>query len=137
MKRWIIVSLAIVSAAFPAPSLACGVCLEDKVAATYDHAIVTRAGAQRHLVVFGEMKGAVDMKALAGKIAPAAARVRGIDLGTVRTSASPPAFSFALDPGARSPESAVAELQRRLRTQGATLSILRVMSSDASRTVRN
>lgn len=137
MRRSIVVSLAIFTAASSAPSLACGVCVEDKVAATYDHAVVTRAGTQHHLVVFGEMKGAVDMKALAGKIAPAAARVRGIDPGTVRTSASPPAFSFALDPRARSPESAVADLQKRMRTQGATLSILRVMSSDATATVRN
>ena len=77
------------------------------------------------------------MTALAGKITHAAARVRGIDLGTVRTSASPPAFSFALDPSARTPESAVADLQRHLRTQGATLSILRVMSGDAPTTTRN
>jgi len=137
MRRVIVMLLATLSGALSAPSWACGVCVEDKIAATYDHAVITRAGTQHHLVVFVEMKGAVDMTALAEKVAPAAARVRGIDLGTVRTSASPPAFSFALDPGARSPDSAVAELQRRLRTQGATLSILRVMSGDAPATARN
>jgi len=137
MRRVIVVLLAILSGAFSASSWACGVCVEDKIAATYDHAVITRAGTQHHLVVFVEMRGAVDMTALAGKITHAAARVRGIDLGTVRTSASPPAFSFALDPSARTPESAVADLQRHLRTQGATLSILRVMSGDAPTTTRN
>ena len=137
MRRVLVVLLTMLSVAFSAPSWACGVCVEDKIAATYDHAVVTRAGARHHLVVFGEMKGAVDMTALVGKVALAAARVRGIDLGTVRTSASPPAFSFALDPGARSPDSAVAEVQRRLRTQGATLSILRVVSGDAPTSARN
>jgi len=132
MKRLIALLASILSAAVSASSLACGVCVEDNVAATYDHAVVTRAGAQGHLVVFGEISGAVDMKALAGKIAPAAARVRGIDHGTVRTSASPPAFSFALDPAARGPESAAAELQKRLRTQGATLSVLRVVGPDTT-----
>jgi len=130
MKKLITVWLSILSAALSAPSLACGVCVEDKVAATYDHAVVTRAGAQRHLVVFCEINGAVDMKALTRKIAPAAGRVRGIDPGTVRTSASPAAVSFALDPAAQAPESAVADLQRRLRTQGATLSVLRVVGAD-------
>jgi hypothetical protein len=136
MKTLVRVWLSILSAALCAPSQACGVCVEDKVAATYDHAVVTTAGAQRHLVVFCEINGVVDMKALTRKIAPAAARVRGIDRGTVRTSASPPAVSFALDPAVQAPESAVAELQRRLRTQGATLGVLRVVGADAM-AVRN
>jgi hypothetical protein len=136
MKRLLLISFSILSAGFSAPSPACGVCVEDKIAATYDHAVVTRAGAQRHLVVFGEIIGVVNMKALTEKIAPAAARVRGIDRGTVRTSAAPPAFSFALDPAARTPESAVADLQRQLRTRGATLNVLRVVSGDPA-PVRN
>jgi hypothetical protein len=121
----------VLSATFAAASLACGVCVEDKVAATYDHAVVMRAGALRHLVVFGEIDGAVDVKTVIAGIPAAAKRVQGIDRGTVRTSASPSAFSFALDPAAQSPESAVAELQKRLRTHGVRLSVLRVMSSEA------
>ena len=31
---------------------ACGVCVEDKMAAAYDHAIVTKALAQKHHVAF-------------------------------------------------------------------------------------
>ena len=120
------------SAMLPAQSLACGVCVEDKVAATYDHAVVMRAGALHHLVVFGEIGGAVDIKAVTASIPAATKRVQGIDRGTVRTSASPPAFSFALDPAAQAPDAAVAELQKRLRTQGVKLSVLRVMSSDTN-----
>jgi hypothetical protein len=33
-------------------AMACGVCLEDKVAATYDYALVQRALAQQRVVVF-------------------------------------------------------------------------------------
>jgi hypothetical protein len=131
MRRLILPFVSILSAVLPAPSLACGVCVEDKIAATYDHAVVTRARAQGHLVVFGEISGAVDMKVLVERLPPAAARVHGIDRGTVRASAAPPAFSFALDPAARTPESAVADLQRRVRTQGAILTVLRVVSGDA------
>ena len=121
----------VLSATFAAASLACGVCVEDKVAATYDHAVVMRAGALRHLVVYGEIDGAVNVKTVIAGIPAAAKRVQGIDRGTVRTSASPSAFSFALDPAAQSPESAVAELQKRLRMHGVRLSVLRVMSSEA------
>jgi hypothetical protein len=131
VKRLILLFFSVLGAVLSAPSQACGVCIEDKIAATYDHAVVTRAGTQRHLVVFGEIGGAVDVRAMLEKLPPAAARVRGIDRGTVRTSAAPPAFSFALDPAARTPESAVADLQRRLRTQGATLTVLRVVGADA------
>jgi len=133
MKALIRVSLSLLGALLCGASVACGVCIEDKIAATYDHGVVTQAGIQRHLVVFGDIDGAVAMNALLAKISAAAARVHGIDRGTVRTSASPPAFSFALDPAARSPESAVADLQRRLRSRGAKLSVLRVMSGDAAR----
>jgi len=119
------------SAAYAAASLACGVCVEDKIAATYDHAVVTQAGAERHLVVFGQIEGPVDMKALTARIAVVAAGVRGIDRGTVRTSASPAAFSFALDPAVQAPDAAVAQLQKRLRTARVKLSVLRVMPSDA------
>jgi hypothetical protein len=91
-----------------------------------------QAGSQRHVVIFGEINGPVDMKAVVAKIVSAAARVHGIDRGSVRASASPPAFSFALDPAARSPDSAVADLQKRLRTQDAKLSVLRVMGGDAA-----
>ena len=136
VKKLTLLLLSIAGAALCASSLACGVCIEDKIAATYDHAVVTRAGAQGHLVVFGEIGGAVDMKALVKKIAPAATHVRGIDRGTVRTSVAPAAFSFALDPAAQTPKSAVADLQRGLRTQGATLSVLRVVSGDPA-PVRN
>jgi hypothetical protein len=130
MRSSIVLVVLALSATFPPSSLACGVCIEDKVAATYDHAVVTRAGAVHHLVVFGEIGGAVNLTAVTAGIPAAAKRVHGIDRGTVRTSTSPPAFSFALDPAAQAPDSAVVELQGRLRTKGVKLSVLRVMSSD-------
>jgi hypothetical protein len=130
MRSLFILVVFVLSAAFSAASLACGVCVEDKVAATYDHAVVMKAGALRHLVVFGEIDGAVDMNLVTAGLPTAAKRVQGIDRGTLRTSASPPAFSFALDPAAQAPVAAVADLQRRLRMQGVKLSVLRVMSSD-------
>jgi len=46
-------SLALV----PAAGMACGVCLEDKVASAYDHALASRAIAAGRVVVFAEVVG--------------------------------------------------------------------------------
>jgi len=124
------------TATFSAAAIACGVCIEDKVAATYDHAVVMRAAAKHQLLVFGEIEGAVDVKATTDKITRAAPHVRGIDRSSIRTSVSPAAFSFALDPASRPADAAVAELQKKLRADGVKLTVLRVMRSDA-RTSRN
>ena len=117
-------------------ALACGVCIEDKVAATYDHAVVMRATARHQIMVFGEIEGAVDVQAAMKRIARSARQVRGIDRRSVRTSVSPPAFSFALDPAAQAADSAVAELQKHVRADHVRLRVLRVMSTDA-KTVRD
>ena len=77
------------------PAAACGYCVEDKIAATYDHAVVTHALAQKHHVAFLHVDGvAPDRKALAAAIYSAP----GVDRGTVRVSADLLTISFAFDP---------------------------------------
>lgn len=125
-----ILSLAF-AATLAASALACGVCIEDKIAATYDHAVVMRAVASHQMLVFGEIEGAADMKAATDAIARTAPQVRGVDRKSVRISMSPAAFSFALAAGTQAPDAAVAELQKRLRIEGVKLSVLRVMRGDA------
>jgi len=88
---------------------ACGVCLEDKVAATYDHALVQRALAQHRVVVFAEPRTSIDASALKA-YAAAAARVPGVEAATVRTSAAPASVSFVLDPKRASPGATLAWL---------------------------
>ena len=73
-------------------AIACGVCLEDKVAATYDHALVARALAQHRVVVFAEPRSAVDERRLKA-FAAAAARAPGVESATVKTSAAPASVS--------------------------------------------
>jgi len=90
-----------------ATALACGVCAEDKVAATYDYATIQRAGAQGHAMVFCAIEGRYD----AAKVKQAAGQVRGVDNSTVRVSSELAAVSFALDTKAQSPQAAVSALQ--------------------------
>ena len=90
-----------------APVQACGVCNEDKVAATYDHAIVRRATLQGRVMVFCEVRGTFDSR----RLKAAASRISGIDAASLRTSSNPATVSFALDDYRQSPQSAVNALQ--------------------------
>src|SRR5262245_56602507 len=76
-------------------ALACGYCVEDKIAAAYDHAVVTRALATKHHVAFLHVDGAVRGRAALEKAAYSAPAV---DRGTVRVSADLLTVSFAFDP---------------------------------------
>jgi hypothetical protein len=103
---------------------ACGYCVEDKVAATYDHAVVTRALAQGHHVVFFHVDGAlVERRALEG----AASAVPGIDKGSVRISPDLLTISVSFDPRRVSLVDLNARLDRRLAARKAALLPLRVM----------
>jgi hypothetical protein len=100
---------------------ACGVCAEDKIAATYDHRSVREALARGRVVVYCELAGLPD----AGRVRVAAARMRGVDARSVRVSAQPGALSFVLDPRQQSAQAAVLALQAAL-PPGAKVSILKV-----------
>ena len=77
------------------PVLACGYCLEDQVAATYDHAVVTHAMAQKHHVAFFHVDGTAKSRAALERAAYASPAV---DRGTVRVSDDLLTVSFAFDP---------------------------------------
>jgi hypothetical protein len=91
-------------------AIACGVCVEDKVAATYDHALVERALAQHRVVVFAEPRASVDERRLKA-FAAAARRAPGVEAATVKTSAAPASVSFVLDPKRADAKKTVASLQ--------------------------
>ena len=86
---------------------ACGACAEDKVAATYDHAIASRAASQGRTMVFCEVRGPFDAR----RLKAAAMRIDGIDPASLRTSANPATVSFALDSRRLSTPAAVKRLQ--------------------------
>lgn len=109
------------------PAQACGACAEDRIAATYDHAVVTRAGAQHQVLVFTALDGAADPAASAQHAKAAAARTRGVDRASVRAAAAPAALSFALDPSLTTPEAAVAAVQQAAGVPGLRLTVLRVV----------
>src|SRR6185436_19178414 len=111
-----------------AEAVACGYCVEDKIASTYDHAIVTSPLARGHHVAFFHVDGApVTRRALE----QAAAAVPGIDKGSARISPDLLTLSFSFDPGRASLVQVNTRLDRRLAAHKASLMPLRVMERPA------
>ncbi|HWP10570.1 MAG TPA: hypothetical protein VNN06_02020 [Ramlibacter sp.] len=127
MKTWATLGCTLVLLAPVPPSWACGVCVEDKVAATYDHAVVRQAAAKGKVVVFCEVQGGLDAR----RIRSAARRVRGVDMSSLRLSSQPAALSFALDPAQQSPQAAVLAMQSAAPA-GTRLAIVRLIDSSAA-----
>ncbi len=93
-------------AAASGATLACGTCDEDKIAATYDYAVVQRAAHAKHVMVYCAVQGVFEP----AQLAAAARRVRGVDAASVRVSREPAALSFALDTRRQPVDSALRSL---------------------------
>jgi hypothetical protein len=111
-----------------AAAFACGFCVEDKLAAVYDHELVGRALGARHYVAFCGIEGVVAGRdAQRGEVTRALDAIAGVDRGSVRVSLEHATVSFAFDP-ARAPLPAVLRAARRtLAERGLMLVPLRVM----------
>lgn len=120
--------LLIATFSVTAVALACGVCIEDRVAATYDHAVVIKAAADHRVMVFAAVDGHGPATALAASAGRAARQVAGIDRASVRSAAEPAAaVSFALDPRAQTPEGAISAIAQISTQKGLKLTLLKVV----------
>jgi len=113
-------------------ALACGYCVEDKIASTYDHAVVTQALAKKHHVAFFHIDGTVvPGDATKHAIEATVVSTPGVDKGSVRVAVDTLTLSLAFDP-ARTPLPALqATLDKKLRAKGLALMPLRVIDSPA------
>jgi hypothetical protein len=131
-----------VSARWPAPAIlalviatlrmsaaqACNLCIEDKIAATYDWQLAQRAARAGHVVVFAEIHGPVrsDDDGLQRDLAKRLSALPGVDPGSVRISLAPPAASFACAPGGQTPRRLVAAVSKAIAPRGLWASLIRV-----------
>jgi hypothetical protein len=123
----LVLALLLAAAAPPGTATACGHCVEDKVAATYDYGVLTAAARKGHVVVFTEIRGpaAGAGPALARFVEQTLAGAAGVDPGTVRVSLDPPAASFACA-GDRAPDAIVRSTRARLGTKGLSLGVIKL-----------
>ena len=121
------VALALAMAAQTA--LACGICVEDRVAAVFDNAAVDAALAKkRHLAFFGVV-GALPATPESRKAITEALAAGGGIKGTVRVSLESASASAAYDPARTSLAALRAGAERRLASRGLTLTALRVIDA--------
>jgi hypothetical protein len=112
------------------PASACEICVEDHVAATYDFAVIAKAQAAGHDLMFtavrGGKAGAPGSQAI---IRRAIAAVSGVDRDSIRLSVGPPAASFAWDPKRHPPRAILRTINNKLAKNGLALVALRTEKS--------
>lgn len=113
-------------------ALACGYCVEDKVASTYDHAVVLKALSQKHQVAFFHIDGPIPPGDSSKRwLESAAESVPGVDKGTVRVAVDTMTLSFAFNPG-RVPLVAVQTgIDRKLAAKKLAVMPLKVIEREA------
>jgi len=118
--------------ACPAAAFACGVCVEDKMAAVYDHAVVTKALGQKHHVAFFHLDGAlVAGEATRRNLEKAVQASAGADKGGVRVSVPSASLSVAFDPRRVPLVELCKDLGRRLVAQNLSLILMQVLERPA------
>jgi hypothetical protein len=113
-------------------AIACGHCIEDKVAAVYDHAILMKAFSQKHHVAFfainGTLAASVGTRRSIKAIAESA---YGVDKGSARVSVESASLSVAFDPQRVSVAALQRALEQKLAATKLSLLPLRVMDQPA------
>ena len=111
---------------------ACGYCVEDKIASTYDHTVVTRALSQKHHVVFFHIDGPVSSgETTRLAVEDAVYSVPGVDKRSARVSVDTLTVSFSFDPARASLAVINARLDRKLSAHKLSLMPLRIMEEPA------
>ena len=125
--------LGLIIGGFTSMASACGYCIEDKIAAVYDYAVVTRALSRQHQVAFFALEGAMVAGEKSQRALQAAAEsVAGVDKGSARVSIDPAALSAAFDPARASAASMERALSRKLAARGLSVSMLRVIDRQST-----
>jgi dienelactone hydrolase len=121
--------LAAALAASAGSAAACGICIEDRVAAVYDQATVDHAVAKRHNVAFFALNGALEESPAVQRAVAAALDAAGVR-GTARVSLQSASASVAFDPARASVASVAAAGDRALAKRAIRLEALRVIGED-------
>jgi hypothetical protein len=131
-KLWRAVVVGSLLSGLASTADACGYCIEDKIAAVYDHAVVTRATSQQHQVVFFALEGRIPAGEKSRRTLEAVVEsVAGVDKGSARVSVAFASLSAAFNPQRAPFASMERSLSRKLAPRGLSVAILRVMEQPA------
>ena len=128
-------ALALLLALGSAASFACGYCVEDRIAAVYDHALPQRSLASNHPVLFFAWDGPVTRNdASRQKIMALTSAVAGVDKDSTRVSMEPASLALAFDPQQSNGQAIETALQKKLGSL--TISVVRLQGPTPSPQVR-
>lgn len=113
---------------------ACGYCVEDKIAATYDHAVVTRALQRGEHLAFFHVEGPEPRPPATRRALEDAASMPGVEKASVRISPDLLTLSLAFNPRRVSLAAVVQRLERKLSARKLSVLPLRVMQRPADLT---
>jgi hypothetical protein len=112
-------------------ALACGYCVEDKVAMVYDHSVIVRALNKRHEVVFLAIERSLaPNRGLQREIERSIESTPGVDRRSARVSLAGASLSFAYDPARAPLGSIMRSLDKNLGVKGIRTTLLRIMSEN-------
>ncbi|MGZ5060882.1 MAG: hypothetical protein ACXWAU_03355 [Usitatibacter sp.] len=122
-------ALAFAIASLALPAAACGICIEDRVAAVYDQPTVDRAVVRHQQVAFFALNGSVVATPETRRAVIAALDRAGIK-GTAHVSLESATASVAYDPRRASVASLAAAGDRALASRSLKLEALRITGAD-------
>ena len=106
-------------------TLACGHCVEDRIAAVYDHGLLQQTVARRQQIAYFALEGRLQRDdALRHRIKTLVDTTPGVNPGSTRVSLEPGALAIAFDPQRVSAEGMESLLQKKLRAMKLTVLLL-------------
>ncbi len=119
-------ALAVCLAAAATAAVACGYCVEDRIAAVYDHSLAQRVAAGKHQLLVFSWDGPLVRDAVARrKMLELGEATPGVDKGSTRVSLEPAVIAVAFDPARNSVASITAALQKKLDSLKLSIVVLR------------
>ena len=103
-------------------ALACGYCVEDKIAAVYDYAALAQAKARKHTTVYFAIDGAI--RDPASSLKTMVERTSGVEKGSARVSVEAKALAVTFDPRRTALPALQGALEKALKPRGLELLLL-------------
>ena len=100
----------------------CGYCVEDKIAAVYDHAALTQAHAKQQTTVYFAIDGAI--RDPASSLKAIIERTKGVAKGSARVSVEAGALAVSFDPRRTPLPKLQQALEQKLKSRGLQLLLL-------------
>jgi hypothetical protein len=106
-------------------ALACGYCLQDRIASVYDHVLVTQTRQLNQKMLYLVWDGPADHDEKTRRtLIGITSQIKGVTKGSVRVSLEPPTIGLAYQPLSISSEQIETVLLQKLRAKKIVVSVL-------------